>query len=180
MNWEYPSEHVYYMGTYCPLKWHTGQCSLRSIRRVACFHQNCEPRNKRMYLLWTVLNFERYRHLAPIYQGHSVEYSWNCKFLGWHCFLWFLFHSVWNENQLMSLFYSYIAGSLHVSGPQAHLQESSYCCSHNHWFLQPQHTEHASRTDRYSKNQWLCEQLYELSWRWACGPETCRDPAIYK
>jgi len=34
----------------------------------------------------------------------------------------------------MSLFYSYIAGSLHVSGPQAHLQESSYCCSHNHWF----------------------------------------------
>ena len=29
-------------------------------------------------------------------------------------------------------------------------------------------------------NQWLCEQLYELSWRWACGPETCRDPAIYE
>ena len=39
-----------------------------------------------------------------------------------------------NENQLMSLFYSYIAGSLHVSGPQAHLQESLYSCSHNHWF----------------------------------------------
>ena len=34
----------------------------------------------------------------------------------------------------MSLFYSYIAGSLHVSGPHAHLQESSYSCSHNHWF----------------------------------------------
>jgi len=32
------------------------------------------------------------------------------------------------------LFYSYIAGSLHVSNPQAHLQESSYSCSHNHWF----------------------------------------------
>ena len=29
-------------------------------------------------------------------------------------------------------------------------------------------------------NQWLCEQQYELSWRWACGPETCRDPAIYE
>ena len=29
-------------------------------------------------------------------------------------------------------------------------------------------------------NQWLCEQLYELFWRWACGPETCRDPAIYE
>jgi len=42
--------------------------------------------------------------------------------------------SIWNENQLMSLFYSYIAGSLHVSGLQAHLQESSYSCSHNHWF----------------------------------------------
>ena len=34
----------------------------------------------------------------------------------------------------MSLFYSYIAGSLHVSGPQAHLQKSSYSCSKNHWF----------------------------------------------
>jgi len=36
----------------------------------------------------------------------------------------------------MSLFqfYSYIAGSVHVSGPQAHLQESSHNCSHNHWF----------------------------------------------
>ena len=42
--------------------------------------------------------------------------------------------NIWNENQLRSLFYSYIAGSLHVSGPQAHLQESSYSCSHNHWF----------------------------------------------
>ena len=41
---------------------------------------------------------------------------------------------IWNENQLMSLFYSYIAGSLHVLGPQAHIQESSYSCSHNHWF----------------------------------------------
>ena len=36
----------------------------------------------------------------------------------------------------MSLFqfYSYIAGSLHVWGPQAHPQESSHSCSHNHWF----------------------------------------------
>jgi len=40
------------------------------------------------------------------------------------------------KNQLMSLiqFYSYIDWSLHVSGPQAHLQESSHSCSHNHWF----------------------------------------------
>ena len=41
---------------------------------------------------------------------------------------------IWNENQLMSQFYSYIAGSLHVSDTQTHLQESSYSCSHNHWF----------------------------------------------
>jgi len=36
----------------------------------------------------------------------------------------------------MSLFhfYLYIAGSLHVSGPQAHPQDSSHNCSHNHWF----------------------------------------------
>jgi len=26
----------------------------------------------------------------------------------------------------------------------------------------------------------LCEQLSKLSWRWAFGPETCRDPAIYE
>ena len=40
----------------------------------------------------------------------------------------------------------------------------------------------STRTERHRncKNQWLCEQLYELSWRWACGPETCRDPAIYE
>jgi len=40
------------------------------------------------------------------------------------------------KNQQMSLFqfYSYIDGSLHVSGPQAHPQESSHSCSHNHWF----------------------------------------------
>jgi len=45
--------------------------------------------------------------------------------------------SIWNKNQLMSLFqfYSYIVGSLHVSGPQTHLQESSHSCSHKHWFL---------------------------------------------
>jgi hypothetical protein len=42
--------------------------------------------------------------------------------------------NIWNVYQLMSLFYSYIAGSLHVSGPPAHLQESSYSCSHSHWF----------------------------------------------
>jgi hypothetical protein len=43
---------------------------------------------------------------------------------------------IWNKNQLMSIFqfYSYIAGSLHVSGPQFHLQESSHSCSHNQWF----------------------------------------------
>ena len=40
------------------------------------------------------------------------------------------------KNQLMSLFqfYPYIDGSLHVSGPQAHPQENSHSCSHNHWF----------------------------------------------
>jgi hypothetical protein len=40
------------------------------------------------------------------------------------------------KNQQMSLFqfYSYIDGSLHVSGPQAHAQENSHSCSHNHWF----------------------------------------------
>ena len=41
------------------------------------------------------------------------------------------------------------------------------------------YTEHANRAAQ-TLNQWLCEQLYELSWRWACGPETCTDPAIYE
>ena len=154
------------------------------------------------------------------------------------------------KNQLLSLFqfYSCIDGSLHVSGPQAHLQENSHRSSHNHWFSvctalvacsvcltlrrlmsyiyiwsthswcfyithddAPQsvgllwtsdqvvaetstwqHTtlttalavcsvcsEHTARAVQ-TLNQWLCEQLCELSWGWACGPETCRDPAIYK
>jgi len=35
-----------------------------------------------------------------------------------------IMRNIWNKNQLMSLFqfYSYIAGSLHVSAPQAHLR----------------------------------------------------------
>jgi len=41
------------------------------------------------------------------------------------------------------------------------------------------HTERATRTVRIL-NQWLCEQLRELPWRWACGPETCREPSIYE
>jgi hypothetical protein len=43
----------------------------------------------------------------------------------------------------------------------------------------PQDTEHANRAAQ-KLNQRLCEQLHELSWRWACGLETCRDPAIYE
>jgi len=42
-----------------------------------------------------------------------------------------------------------------------------------------EHTEHATRTIRIL-NQWLWEQLCEFSWRWACGPETCRDPSMYE
>jgi len=76
----------------------------------------------------------------------------------------------------MSLFkfYLYIAGSLHVSGPQAHPQESSHSCSHNHWFsvctalavcsvccVFAQHTKHTARAVQ-TLNQWLCEQLCEL------------------
>ena len=38
--------------------------------------------------------------------------------------------------------------------------------------------EHTARAVQ-TLNQWLCEQLCELSWGWACEPETCRDPAIY-
>jgi hypothetical protein len=40
------------------------------------------------------------------------------------------------KNQQMSLFqfYSYIDESLDVSGLQAHPQENTHSCSHNHWF----------------------------------------------
>jgi len=64
---------------------------------------------------------------------------------------------IWNKHQLMSRFefYLYIAGSLHVSGPQAHPQESS----HNHWFSVCK----GSTVSVQAVNQWLCEQLYELS-----------------
>jgi hypothetical protein len=55
---------------------------------------------------------------------------------------------------------------------------------HNHWFSgctvrAACSTEHAARTVQ-PLNQWLCEQLSEFSWGWACGPETCRDPSIYE
>ena len=68
---------------------------------------------------------------------------------------------IWNKNQLMSLFrfYLYIAGSLHVSRPQAHPQESSHSCSHNHWFS----VCIALAGEVQTLNQWLCEQLCELS-----------------
>jgi len=88
----------------------------------------------------------------------------------------------------MSLFqfHSYIDGSLHVSGPQAHLQENSHSCPHNHWFsirtvlvAFSVCTKHATRRIRIL-NQWLWGQLCEVSWRWACGSETCRDPSIYE
>ena len=78
--------------------------------------------------------------------------------------------NIWSKNQLMSLFqfYLYVAGSLHVSGPQALPQESSHSCSHNHWLsactaLAVQcDTEHTARAVQ-TLNQWLCEQLCELS-----------------
>ena len=31
-----------------------------------------------------------------------------------------------------------------------------------------------------TSNQWLWKELCEFSWRWPCGPETCRDPSIYE
>ena len=78
--------------------------------------------------------------------------------------------NIWNKNQMMSLFqfYLYIAGSLHVSGPQAHPQGSSHSCSHNHWFsvctalAVCSVTGHTARAVQTLK-QWLCEQLCELS-----------------
>jgi hypothetical protein len=91
-----------------------------------------------------------------------------------------------NQEMLLFQFYSYIDGSLHVSGLQAHPQENSYSCSHNHWFSGctvratcSVCTEHADRTVQ-PLNQWLWEQLCEFSWGWACRPETCRDPSIYE
>ena len=57
----------------------------------------------------------------------------------------------------MSLFYSYIAGSLDVSGPQAHLQERSYSCSAAHlqessysWIVtKTGHNIQSTRTERH-------------------------------
>ena len=101
------------------------------------------------------------------------------------------------KNQQMSLFqfYSYIDGSLHVSGPQAHLQEISHSCSHNQELpgtngcvnscvnppeggpVGPKHVEIRRYINKIeivksvgfsfhiltTRNQWLCEQLCELS-----------------
>jgi hypothetical protein len=56
------------------------------------------------------------------------------------------------KNQQMSLFqfYSYIDASLHVSGPQAHPQENSHSCSHNHWFSGCTVRAVCTRPERYS------------------------------
>ena len=137
------------------------------------------------HLLKRKANFKCQRMLC-IWNTTGTNYP-----LGFFCTSWCTLNS-WNKSQLMSLFqfYLYSAGSPHVSGPQAHPQESSRSCSHNHWFSVctalavcsvccTQHTEHTARAVP-TLNQWLCEQLCELSWGWACGPETCRDPAIYK
>ena len=73
----------------------------------------------------------------PVFTGTSCG-SWFAQGHTKSGVLYLIIHTnVWNKNQLMSLFqfYLYIAGSLHVSGPQAHPQESSHGCSHNHWFL---------------------------------------------
>jgi hypothetical protein len=43
-------------------------------------------------------------------------------------------YEIKNQQMLLFQFYSYIDGSLHVSGQQAHPQENSHSCSHNHWF----------------------------------------------
>jgi hypothetical protein len=52
------------------------------------------------------------------------------------------------KNQRMSLFqfYSYIDGSLHVSGLQAHTQENS----HNHWFSGCTVRATCTQPERYS------------------------------
>jgi len=73
--------------------------------------------------------------------------------------------NICNKNQLMPLFqfYLYIAGSLHVSGPQAHPQESLHSCSHNHWFSVCIALAVSSTRAIQTLNQWLCEQLCKLS-----------------
>jgi len=99
-----------------------------------------ESYTSRLYPLWAncaVSSMNRIHHVCTLYE-QIVEFLFvNAgvmnSILFWAFCTVHLFN-LWNENQLMSLFYSYIAGSLHVSGPQAHLQERSYSCSHNHWF----------------------------------------------
>jgi len=90
----------------------------------------------------TVSNFYHACDISIIYcSGGGFLFVYLSCWVGTYAYSWINIYrgwtnngSIWNENQLMSRFYSYIAGSLHVSGPQAHLQESSYSCSHNHWF----------------------------------------------
>ena len=82
---------------------------------------NCETQNICLICVYvTVYGRSRTEHSSAF--GYSIEYT--------------VHFIIWNKNQLMSLFqfYLYTAGSLHVSGPQAHPQESSHSCSHNHWF----------------------------------------------
>jgi len=91
-------------------------------------------------------------------------------------------HMQWKPTDVTILFvYCWISTCFGPTGPSSGefvqlftqpLVQYLYCSIH-------MLSEHANRAAQ-KLNQWLCEQLYELSWRWACGPETCRDPAIYE
>ena len=85
----------------------------------------CNPCSWQHHL---IKHFKKTEQLRPFF---PVTLRWPVRGVKLQRFL-----NLWNKNQLMSLFqfYLYIAGSLHVSGPQAHPQESSHSCSHNHWF----------------------------------------------
>ena len=115
--------------------------------KLGCYFGHCLRLFMSIFGNWVCLCCHKY----SLYTAGLHRKSWAVVELvqGWpkfmsdlpvfciHLFTRDLLFFLWNKNQLMSLFqfYLYIAGSLHVSGPQAHPQESSHSCSHNHWFL---------------------------------------------
>jgi len=64
--------------------------------------------------------------------------------------------------------------------PRGHWDRHMYIYTHTHIYIYTlsfmyrasfQHKNTRPEQYRYCKNQWLWEQLYEVSWRWACGPK---------
>jgi len=103
----------------------------------------------------------------------QFEALWFYAFCTMHLF------NIWNENQQISLFYSYIAGSLHVSGPTGPSSGEFVQLFTQPLVLTVSVRTHPERTDTVRTNGCVNNSTNSPE-DGPVGAETCRDPAIYE